>query len=70
MAIDIDREIEALDMKISEHCMEIENLRALRCELIAGKENIEIEDVIEYSAELGISPKRIMALLKAERKTR
>jgi len=66
MTLDIDREIAVLDKKISEHRMAAECLTSFRCELLAEKENIEYEDVIEYATELGIHPKRLMMMLTAE----
>ena len=62
----LESSIEHIDSKIIEYNLAAENLRLRRCELLAQKQNADIDDVIEYALEIGIEPKRIIELIEAE----
>jgi len=62
----LDNSIEYIDCKIIEYNLAAENLKLRRCELLAQKQNADIDDVIEYALEIGIEPKRIIELISAE----
>jgi len=64
--LNLDSSIEYIDCKILEYNLAAENLKLRRCELLAQKQNADIDDVIEYALEIGIEPKRIIELIEAE----
>ena len=64
--LSLDSSIEYIDCKIMEYNLAAENLKLRRCELLAQKQNADIDDVIEYALEIGIEPKRIIELIEAE----
>jgi len=64
--LSLESSIEYIDCKIIEYNLAADNLKLRRCELIAQKQNAEIDDVIEYALEIGIEPKRIIELIEAE----
>jgi len=64
--LSLDNSIEYIDCKIIEYNLAAENLKLRRCELLAQKQNADIDDVIEYALEIGIEPKKIIELIAAE----
>jgi len=59
----IDDEIEDIDDAIYEYNQQIRTLSERRCELIAQKENAEMQDVLDYLIEKAITPHEALQIL-------
>ena len=64
-SIDIEKEVEAVDRAIVAHEKEIEELVCKRYELIARKNDLDMQEVIECLFESNIEPKEVMKLIVA-----
>ena len=53
---DIDRELESLDQAIIDSNTKTAQLMERRCEVIARKEDLQLQDVIEIALSRGILP--------------
>jgi len=63
--VGFDKEIEAVDKAIVAHEKEIEELICKRYELIARKNDFDMQEVVEYLIESNVKPKEIMELIIA-----
>ena len=59
----LDDEIEEIDDAIYEYHQKIRNLSERRCELLAQKENADMQDVLDYLTEKGITPREALQIL-------
>ena len=63
--IDFDKEVEAVDRAIVTHEKEIEELISKRYELIAQKNDLDMQEVVECLFESEMEPKEVMELIVA-----
>jgi len=64
-SIDFDKEVEAVDRAIVTHEKEIEELISKRYELIAQKNDLDMQEVVECLFESDMEPKEVMELIVA-----
>ena len=62
---ELEREMEEIDEAIITHNKIIENLRFQRFEILARKNDWEMQEVFEYAIESGFTPDEVMDMLLA-----
>lgn len=61
----LDEELEEIDNTIIEYNIKVRNLIERRCELLAQRENAQMQDVLDYIIEKGITPREALYRLGA-----
>ena len=59
----LEKELEFIDFTITEYSLKIAQLRNRRCELLAEKQELDLNEVFECIIEKGISAFEIMQLI-------
>lgn len=59
----LDKELEFIDYTITEYSLKIAQLRNRRCELLAEKQDLDLNDVFECIIEKGLSASEIMQFI-------
>ena len=59
----LDKELEFIDFTITEYSLKIAQLKNRRCELLAEKQDLDLNDVFECIIEKGLSANEIMQFI-------
>jgi len=62
---DMEMELEYIDKAILEHKLRAQRLIERRYELLAQKEDVQLQDLVDYVVERGLSAKEVLTILSS-----